>query len=40
MSPGLDRVHVELAVTRVDADFCHPAVDSSPFLLTGLSTHR
>ena len=27
----LDRLDVELATTRLDADVCHAAVDNSPF---------
>ena len=27
----LDRLDVELAITRLDADVCHAAVDNSPF---------
>ena len=31
----LDRLDVELAITRLDADVCHPAVDNSPFCQHG-----
>ena len=36
----LDRLDVELAITRLDADVCHAVIDHSLFLSTGLSTHR
>ena len=31
----LDRLDVELAITRLDADVCHAAVDNSPFCQPG-----
>nr|WP_115095291.1 hypothetical protein [Synechococcus sp. UW106] len=31
----LDRLDVELAITRLDADVCHAAVDNSPFCQHG-----
>lgn len=35
-----DRLDVELAITRLDADVCHAVIDHSPLLSTGLSTQR
>ena len=36
----LDRMDVELVITRLDADVCHAAVDNSPFCQPGFSTQQ